>query len=54
MFLALALGWVVRESPFHNCGAIQQAASTYRQRRGPWGIAAQRLQAVALVGDGLS
>jgi len=44
----------VRESPFHYCGAIQQAASTYRQRRGPWGIAAQWLQAVALVGGGLS
>lgn len=52
--LALALGWVVRESLFHYCGAIQQAASTYRQRRGPWGTAAQRLQAVALVGSSLS
>ncbi len=50
----MALGWVVRESPFHYSGAIQQAASTYRQRGGPWGIATQWLQAVALVGGGLS
>lgn len=32
----------------------KQAASTYGQRRGPWGTTAQRLQAAALVGSGRS